>query len=263
MPPQSAGSYRTWRPWPRKRLSSPDTADTFSVLTAAAAERDPRLAQQAAEYVATLQRQAQTTGQVRLKPWPAYVVARAWMRSEIIRSQGEALGRLLATHATGTQQRSFVSYLHRDLASCRVQQCGGTLAAGTDPGLALWHPGGYYFTSGSQAGTWPGWWVERDGMILHLSGPEVSPLYFDCPLVGNFELTVDGYCSAAAEAAVQYGRLLFEPFGRGGKAHMLTIGERESSRAAGSEERPRPFQSTGDSRQPGESELPLQRSARV
>ena len=108
-------------------VNSPDTVDTFSVLTAIASPRDPRLAQQAAEYVAALQQQAQATGQVRLKPWPTYVVARAWMRSDIFRSQGEALGRLLADHATGTQQRSFVSYLHRDLALSRVQQVGGTL----------------------------------------------------------------------------------------------------------------------------------------
>ena len=176
----------------KSAVNSPDTADTFSLLTAAAAEHDPHLTQQATEYVATLQQQAQATGQVRLKPWP--VCRRSGVDAKRDSSQpGEALGKLLAAHATGTQQRSFVSYLHRDLATCRVQQSGGTLAAGADPGLALWHPSGYYFTSGSQAGTWPGWWVERDGMILHLSGPEVSPLYFDCPLAGNFELTVDGY----------------------------------------------------------------------
>ena len=48
-------------------------------------------------------------------------------------------------------------------------------------------------------------------------------------------------CGAAEEAAVQYGRLLYEPFGRGGKAQMLTIGERESLEASGSEEYPGRF----------------------
>jgi hypothetical protein len=207
---------------------SPDMADTLSLLTSFALQRDNRLAQQAAEFVAAWQQEDPATVRARLRPWPAYVVARAWMREEAFRPQGEAMAGLLATCAAGAERRSFLSYVHRDLALRRVQQCGGTLAAGAEPGLALWHPGGYYFTSGSQAGTWPGWWVERDGMILHLSGPEVSPLYFDYPLVGNFELSVDAYCGASAEAAVQYGRILFEPSGRGGKARVLTIGERES-----------------------------------
>jgi hypothetical protein len=38
---------------------------------------------------------------------------------------------------------------------------------------------------------------------------------------------VDGYCGHSAEAAVQYGRILFEPFFRDGKARILTVGERE------------------------------------
>ena len=97
---------------------------------------------------------------------------------------------------------------------------------GAIPGLALWHPGGYYFTSGSQAGTWPGWWVESNGVVAHIPVRKSRPLYFECPLAGEFELSLDAYCGTGAEAAVQYGRIMFEPFGADNKSRVLTIGER-------------------------------------
>ena len=206
-------------------------ADTLSILTGLVLQRDEHLAEQTADFVQSLRQRVRTTGKLKLEPWPTYMVARTWMRLQGFHSQGESLAELLAAHVTGTQQRSFVSHLHRDLASYRVQQFGGTLTAEQSPGLALWHPGGYYFTSGSQAGTWPGWWVERDNMLVHLSGPEVSPLYFDCPLVGEFAVSVDAYVGTAHEAAVQYGRIVCEPLGQADKARVLTIGERESIEA--------------------------------
>ncbi len=206
--------------------------NTLSVLVSLALQRGSQLPPQAAEYVETLRQNAQAGRQSQLEAWPTYLIARAWLQDDRFAPQGEALADLLAAQVSGSDQRSFVSHLHRDLASYRVRQCGGALVPGADPGLALWHPGGYYFTSGNQAGTWPGWWVERDGMIVHLTGPEVSPLYFACPLAGRFELSVDAYCGQADEAAIQYGGAVFEPMARGGKARVLTIGERESQELA-------------------------------
>lgn len=204
---------------------SAQMADALSVLAGLALQRDERVRQETATFVDDLRQKAAATGQLHLEPWPTYMIARAWMRDEKWGDQGEALARLLVRYVPGTQQRSFVSHLHRDLARYRVRKNGGDLAAGAEPGLMLWHPGGYYFTSGAQAGTWPGWWVEDSGTIVHLSGPEISPLYFACPVTGEFELAVDAF----PDAALQYGRLVFEPAGNNDKARMLTIGERESA----------------------------------
>ena len=62
--------------------------------------------------------------------------------------------------------RPMLSHIVRDRAIARVALCGGRVEPGADPGLQLWHPGGYYFAAGSQAGTWPAWWVEREGTIV-------------------------------------------------------------------------------------------------
>jgi hypothetical protein len=205
-----------------------DMADTLLSLVSFARNRDSGLALQADQIIAPWQKYSSAADQAVLRPWPAYAVARAWMRGEVFCDQGERLAGLLATYAQNTHQAPLLSHVSRDRAVCRVKRCGGTLAAGTDPGLALWHPAGYYFSRGGQAGTWPGWWVERDGMIVHLTGPEVSPLYFDYPLVGTFEFSADAYCNASAEAAVQYGRILFEPFSSGDKTELWTIGQQAS-----------------------------------
>lgn len=211
---------------------SPHMVDTLSILTAMALGRENDLASQTVELVAGLRERARSAGRIQLEAWPSFAVARAWMRDEAFRRQGEDLAELLAVHVSGAQQRSFVSHLHRDIALSCVRRNGGTLLPGADPGLSLWTPAGYYFTSGNQAGTAPGWWVEHDGTVVHLTGPEVSLLYFRCPLAGEFELSIDAYCSVDAEAALQYGRLVFEPAGKPDKARLLTIGERESAEPA-------------------------------
>ena len=203
-------------------------ADTLIALTSFARKRDSDNSHRVDEFLAAWQQEVPVTGQVRRTTWSAYAVARSWVRSEVYREQGERLADLVATFARNTEQKELLSHLLRDQAVWRVQRSGGTLMAGAEPGLALWHPGGYYYSGGSQAGTWPSWWVERDGVILHVAGPEVSPLYFDYPLAGTFEFQVDGFCDASAGAAIQYGRILFEPFWRDGKAQLAAIGERES-----------------------------------
>ncbi len=212
--------------------SNPHMADTISILTAFALQRDrDQLAKQADAIIESWQPSDQPGGrsmdQERPRPWSAHMIARAWLRSATFRSQGKQLAGLLQDYAVSARKRSLLSCIQRDLATCRVQECGGTLTPGTDPGLALWHSGGYYFASGSPVGTWPAWWVADKGTIVQLSGPEVDPLYFDYPLSGTFELSVDAYCNVAAEAAVEFGRFLFEPFWRSGKARMLIIGQRE------------------------------------
>jgi len=216
-----------------------DMAGTLLTLVSFALNRDADLGSQAENILAAWQKEAKATAPSRLRPWPAYAVARAWMRSERFRDQGERLAALLATYAQNTDQWPLLSHVARDRAVCRVKRSGGALAAGVDAGLALWHPAGYYFGRGVQTGTSPAWWVARDGMIVHLTGPEISPLYFDYPLAGTFEFSLDGYCDVSAEAAVQYGRILFEPFSKGDKTQLWTIDQQTSV------ERPSPSDGRG------------------
>jgi hypothetical protein len=188
-----------------------DMADTLLTLDSFARNRDRDLDRQVDKVIAEWQKEAKAAGQGGLRPWPAYMAARAWMRSRTYRDKGARLAELLTDYARETHQQALLGHVLRDRAVCRVTGCGGTLAAIDGPELVLWHPTGCYFGQGSQMGTWPSWWVEHKGVIAHLSGPEVSTLYFDYPLAGTFELTVDGQCDVSGDAAVQYGRMLFEP----------------------------------------------------
>lgn len=199
-----------------------EAADTLVSLVAFALDRDPDLADRAEQIVARWDGRAVAVAGSQSAPWPAYMLARAWMRGTRFRQQGERLAGLLAAFARTADQRALLSHLARDQAACRVRRCGG-IPIVSEPRLALWKPGGYYFGRGVQAGTWPGWWAERDGMIVHWAGPEVSPLYFDYPLVGSFEFSAEAQCSDSGEAAVQYGRLVFEPFSKGARTQFSTI----------------------------------------
>ena len=189
-----------------------------------------------------LQAEITAPGHVPARFWPAYLMARAWMWDNASGDRGEQLAELLKVNAQDVPQRPLLSHLMRDQAAYRVRRNGGKLLAGADPGLSLWQPGGYHFASGGQAGTWPGWWVERDGLILHVTGPEVSPLYFAYPLTGNFEFSVDGYWDMGAESAIQFGRLVFEPRVRSDVAQALSIGDQESVKQPVPEGNPRGFQ---------------------
>ena len=205
-----------------------EMAQTLHLLAAFALQRAKGMTPPVDTISDRLQTEMTAPGQVRTKFWPAYLMARAWMRDDAYGGSGDRLAELLMANTQDALQRPLLSHLMRDRAVYRVRRSGGNLVAGADPGLSLWHPGGYYFASGSQAGVWPAWWVERDGLIVHVTGPEVSPLYFDYPLSGSFEFSVDGYWDTGAESAIQFGRLVFEPRGRGDKAQVLSIGDQES-----------------------------------
>ena len=192
--------------------------------------------------------------------WPAYATARAWVRSKSYRDQGEQLAELVASYARESGQKELLSHLMRDLAMWRVDRSGGVVPQNT--GLAHWHAGGHYTTGGRQMGVWPGWWVEREGIVLHIAGPEVSPLFFAYPLEGDFTFQVDGFYDVSAEAAIQFGRVLFEPFWQEDAARILAIGQREWIRRAGPDRCPRTFLSTCDSCQSREGELSVRWSCR-
>ncbi len=203
-------------------------AGALLALVSFASGRGENVVRRADEVLDAWRSEIKSTAQGRVNAWSAYTVARAWMRSDSLRDQGERLAELLADFARSADQRPLLSHLACDRAQCRLRRCGGVLASGADPTLTLWHPGGYYFSRGSQVGTWPGWWIERNGMLVHWSGPEISPLYFDYPLAGTFEFSVDGYFGPSAEAAIQYGRIVFEPFSSSEKTRLWAIGEQAS-----------------------------------
>ena len=37
------------------------------------------------------------------------------------------------------------------------------------------------------------WWVAHDGQVAHVGGPGHDMLYFNWPVTGDFEFSVDAY----------------------------------------------------------------------
>lgn len=212
----------------QKAAVSSDAAQKLQALIAFARDRDGSLSARADDITASWLRAPDAPVPTRCKFLEGYALWRAWMRSTFYAEPAMVLADRLEDALRESNEPSLLSFLHRDRAWHHLTRSGGAYQLGDDPGLRHWIRGGYYFTGGNQAGPWPGWWVERAGIVRHVAGPEVSPLYLRYPLEGTFEFEVEAYSGNSAEAAVQFGRSLFEPFHRAGQAQLLAIGQREA-----------------------------------
>jgi hypothetical protein len=204
-----------------------EVARSLLQLTSFALARSKGEAPDADALRAELHKAIVAPGNARSKLWPVYLTARALSADDTYRSVGvEVFDGLLAA-ADAVPLRPLQSHCVRDRATARVAQTGGHAEPTADPQLKLWQPGGYYFNGGSQAGTWPAWWVEHDGVILSVSGPEVKTLQFACPLTGSFEVTARVAGDSGADAAVQFGRVVFHSSTGLDRVAARSIGEQE------------------------------------
>lgn len=208
-------------------------ADTLVVLVAFAQAQDRSLGPQIEALLAEWKRQMPPFDQSRPLPWPQYLIARAWLRNDAFRNEGETLTDLLVSVAKRTWQRPFQTHATADWARSRVKRCAAGLRPGDDPGLALWHLSTHDSSWSNASGWTDPWWVEHQGIITHLAGPETSSLYFDYPLTGAFEFSVDGLHGAWAEAAVNYGGYSFEPMENLRNARLAAFDRQDQAFRAG------------------------------
>jgi tetratricopeptide (TPR) repeat protein len=164
---------------------------------------------------------------VRMVAWPEYLVTRAALADPAARDLGEAMARRMMeadpSRQFQWQDASFLSHLRIDLATAEVARAGtGPAAVGADPGLSLWH------RDRPASGRIGGAWVELDGHLAHvppaaggrnLSGvpgaePDPYALFFDLPLTGTFEVSVDAFIGTDHGAGLGYGGLVMEPSAR-------------------------------------------------
>ena len=60
-------------------------------------------------------------------------------------------------------------------------------------------------------------WAVHEGHLAHRGSGVVDPLYFHCPLGGEFEFSYDAYLSADSQLATGYGGLTFQTMQAGSR----------------------------------------------
>jgi hypothetical protein len=188
-----------------------DKALTLSLLVAVArghADRvEPQVRQRTADY------QMPPTGQADGRfpiAWEDYLVARACLAEPLLRPLGERLVRQMMQHAFRYYENPWITRLHHDLVVSAATAGVAAVAPNQDPGLALWHPGADESALRRLQGTVEPFWFAHDDHVVHVAGPGAEFLFFDYPLAGEFEFSVDAFNGGWGEANVGFGGLAFE-----------------------------------------------------
>jgi hypothetical protein len=159
--------------------------------------------------------------------WADFLVARACVADPKLREQGLELTRHLLEQSKKAQDHTFMGRLRQLQGTGIAARDGSDLAPGRDPGLALWHPASHVTAAMHHAGAAPPWWAASEGHVTQLAGPEQNFLYFDLPLAGTFEFTLDAYCGGWAEGNVSYGGLALDAMHLGASGTVWPVGRHE------------------------------------
>jgi tetratricopeptide (TPR) repeat protein len=162
--------------------------------------------------------------------WSDFLLARACTNNPALRRDpGLELIRALISQSQKTQNWAFLSHLRRDLAVSEVARAGSQRPVpGDDPGLAYWHPAEIVDANRHAAGGAPNWWVETEGHLRHITGPQDELLLFDFPLTGRFEVSMDAYMGGWSESQAGYGGLVFDLSGASSPSMgILPVGRSE------------------------------------
>jgi tetratricopeptide (TPR) repeat protein len=162
--------------------------------------------------------------------WADFLVAEACTRDPALKDHGRAMLVTLLDQGRKTQHWAFQTLANRALALADLPDPAKTPAG---PGLAHWHPSGFSGAWAHTNGAAPSWWAAQGGLIAHLSGPEEDSLFFDHPLTGTFEFSVDAYDGGWSESHVGYGGRIFEPMQHPQAGNVATAGRWENVPRAG------------------------------
>jgi hypothetical protein len=162
--------------------------------------------------------------------WSDLLLARACLGDESLeRDPGQAFTRSLIARSQRRQNWAFLSHLRAQQAVSLARLAGdSSVRPGADPGLAYWHPGAIVDAERHASGAAPAWWVESDGHIRHITGPEDQLLFFDYPLTGRFEFSVDTFIGGWAEGETGYGGLILASSGANAPLNLMPVGRSEN-----------------------------------
>jgi hypothetical protein len=193
-----------------------------------AARVEPQIRQKLANYTMP------EAGQPNLRTpiaWDDYLIARACLGDPRLRPVGEQLLRQLTTHAFRIVDNQWIARLHHDLvASAANANAAAGVAPGQDPGMALWHPAVQVTALMRLHGAVEPFWFAHEDHVVHVAGPETDLLYFDYPLAGDFEFSVEAFNGGWAEGNAGFGGLAFEAQHGGLPTRIWPMGRHEELR---------------------------------
>jgi tetratricopeptide (TPR) repeat protein len=169
-------------------------------------------------------------------PWADYLVARSALAQDdpALRDLGLKLADALVERARKVNQYAILPRLYADVAAAKAAREGSNAVLnGRDGGLDHWHPTGQQgrffnaFNAPNDGGPAP-WWVAAQGHVAHLSGTGQDFLLFDYPLAGTYEVSVDVYDGAFAQAALSHNGLVIEPSAGFGQSQLYPVGGSET-----------------------------------
>ncbi|HEY2252594.1 MAG TPA: hypothetical protein VGH74_16085, partial [Planctomycetaceae bacterium] len=101
--------------------------------------------------------------------------------------------------------------LYHDLHQSQARRAAAEgLSHPDDPGLELWHPATHASAERRNWGEVSPWWVVHDGLLASLGGREFDMLYFDYPLIGNFDFSIEALDGDWNEGNVSYAGMILE-----------------------------------------------------
>ena len=205
-----------------------ENADTLLVLTQIAREQSGLAKARIRERTAKIK--AMTTGPI---PWSDQILVRACLNdTELERDPGEAYARALIGLGQKTQSWRLLSHLRRDLGLSIARRAGSeAVRPGGDAGLDVWHPAAVFDADQHAAGAVPAWWVETEGHVQQVTGPEDQQLLLDYPLTGRFTFAADAWVGGWSESSLGYGGLVMERYARCSGQHHYGRTQRSAERA--------------------------------
>ena len=160
--------------------------------------------------------------------WSDVLLARAALNVPLLQTPGEDFAQALVSQSKGRQTWFFLEHLRQELAQLRGGHSGADPPVpGADPGLAFWHPAATVDANTHSGGSPPPWWVEAEGVIEHVTGPQDDYLLLDFPITGRFEFSVDAYTGGHAEGHVAYGGLVAEANATNAASRIFPVGRSE------------------------------------
>ena len=225
-----------------------ENADTLLILTQIAREQSGLAKARIRERTAKIK--AMTTGPI---PWSDLIQVRACLNDpELEHDPGEAYARALIGLSQKTQSWWLLSHLRRDLGLSLARRAGSeTLRPGGDAGLNLWHPAAVFDADQHAAGAVPAWWVETEGHVQQVTGPEYQQLLLDYPLTGRFTFAADAWVGGWSESSLGYGGLVMERYGANGPISLSTVGHSDPLSVPNRNFRPNSFNRMAVEVEPG------------
>jgi tetratricopeptide (TPR) repeat protein len=161
--------------------------------------------------------------------WSEYLLTRGCLANDDLHALGEQLAESLVARAKETADRTFLWQLAGDLSRGRAAARGGLGATSRFlPGLAHWHPVVREVHVRSRAKEEQSTWrIGQNDHTVSLNGPSRDFLYFDYPLTGTFDFSVEARHPSRIDGSVAYGGVVFDLRETPGETEFWRIGNRQ------------------------------------